>query len=127
MRKQASSLFGKHIYSSSTSKNKIGHQLVKAVLRRLQCVSVYICIFYFILFFYLCFHQWHRKEFLDCISNVSGFHKAEDTADCFSNFNHIINFMLLITEKEEEKFVVVVFVVVFNRQTALVWLCQTCY
>jgi len=53
--------------------------------------------------FYLCFQQWHCAEFLDCISNISGFHKTEDTADCFCYFNHIINFMLLIAKKEKKK------------------------
>lgn len=47
--------------------------------------------------FYLCFHQ--GTEFPDCVSNVSGFHQTEDTADGFSCFNHIINIILLTGKK----------------------------
>lgn len=47
--------------------------------------------------FYLCSPQ--SMEFPDCISDVSGFHKTQDTADGFSCLNHIFNIILLTGEK----------------------------
>lgn len=51
--------------------------------------------------FYLCSPQ--SMEFADCISDVSGFHKTQDTADGFSCLNHIFNIILLIREKQGGK------------------------